>query len=245
MNDSATQISDKSEDRSQQARIPAPVTETIDANHCGNAKKIAHVPPVCLESHQAALQLDSPGNDDLNPMAYGEDEDVQNLSHMPPEPPGSCDRANPGAFRVGGEDDDDGNAVTYGEAVWSHGVTTDAFHVNARLVEEDPEEMIAVAVVPKKRFIYISMGVLGVLFVVVVIVLAVTLSTRSPQSGTTPTPTPAPSASASGGTRNLFTTLAGSHRYFGHMFDITAKADLRVVSMDIHTNSTAEEIIGK
>ena len=63
--------------------------------------------------------------------------------------------------------------MTYGEEVSSHGATTDAFQVvSARLVEEDPEETIAVAVVAKdergnnkKRLIYLSVGVL-VIFVV-------------------------------------------------------------------------------
>jgi hypothetical protein len=86
------------------------------------AKQLAHAPPVYLESDQGAtLQLGSPGNDELIPMvAYGEDEDAQHLSHMPPAPGESSDRASPGAFRVGGQNDDDGNTITFGEEVRSH-----------------------------------------------------------------------------------------------------------------------------
>ena len=101
---------------------------------------------------------------------------------------------------MGGQDNDDGNTIAYGESVWSHGVTTEAFQVSARLVEEGPEETIAVVVVHKKHLIYISIGVFGVIFVVVgLIVVGVTLSsTSSSQPGITPatSPTPAPTTPA-------------------------------------------------
>jgi hypothetical protein len=193
MKDLAPQISSKSEDSSHQARIPAPVISNIDTNHDANANELARAPPV---SDQATLRLGCPGNHDLNPMTSGEDEDVQNLSHMPPEPPES-DRANPGAFRMGGQDDDDGNTITFGEEVRSHGSTTHTFQVSARLVEEDPEDYrrqpvpgveFAVAAVAEgggnnKCRIYI---LIGALLLITGIILAATLSTGSPQPGTTP-----------------------------------------------------------
>ena len=288
MNDSAAKISSKSKDGSEQARIPAPATDNIDTNHDFDAKKLAHAPPVYLESDQATSQLGNPGNHDLNAMtpeekadaktlahappvylesaqatsqlgnpgnhdlnamtpeekanaktlahappvylesdqaklgafrlgdpdngdvhlmASREDEHEQNLFHtIPPEPPES-DRAKPGAFRVGSQDNDDGNTITHRKDA-----SPDIFKVvSARLVEDDPEETIAVAVVHnkryiyieedpevdivvavltkdergnKKRLIYISIGVL-VISVVVAIVLGVTLSPRS-------SPDPAP-----------------------------------------------------
>jgi Leucine-rich repeat (LRR) protein len=145
------------------------------------AKKLdQHTPPVYLESNQAksgALRLGDPDNGDDHPMASRKEEHIQNLFHiMPPEPPEESDRKSPGAFRADGQDNDDG---------------TDGFKVvSARLVNEDPEVDIVVAVVAKdesgnkKRLIYISIGVL-VIFVVVAIVLGVTLSPRS-----SPAPTP-------------------------------------------------------
>ena len=172
-----------------------------------DAKKLAHAPPVYLESDQATFQLGSPGNDDLNPMTYflamtsREDEHVQNHSHMPPDSPDPY-RANPGAFRIGGQDNDDGNTITSEEEARSDGVTSHIiFQVSARLVEDDPEDnrrepipeiSIAVAVAHKKRFMYILMGV-SVISVIVAIVLGVTLSSRSSQSGTTPAPALTPS----------------------------------------------------
>jgi hypothetical protein len=111
MNDSATQISDnKSEDSSQQAIIPAPATETIDANHGGNAKKIAHAPPVYLESHQATLQLGSPGKDDLNAMTPEEKADAKKLAHAPPVYLEST--TNQATFRLGNPGNHDLNPMT-------------------------------------------------------------------------------------------------------------------------------------
>ena len=80
---------------------------------------------------------------------------------MPPDPPES-DRA--GAFRMGGQDNDDENTIP-SEEVRSHGVTMDASQVSARLVEEDSEVDTVVAVLAKdkrgikKRLISISIGV--------------------------------------------------------------------------------------
>ena len=111
------------------------------------------------------------------------------------------DQVNPGAFRIGGQDDDDGNTITCGEEVRSPGATIDAFRVSARLVEEDPEDYrreptpeveIVVAVVDKKRCIYISIFGVSVISVILAIVLGVTLSTTSSQSGATPDLTPVP-----------------------------------------------------
>jgi hypothetical protein len=116
-----------------------------------DAKKLAHAPPVYFEPDQAtpgAFRLSDPNNDDHHPMVSGEDDHVQNLSDMPPEPQES-DRANPGAFRIGGQDNEDGNTVASGEEVRSHGVTTHTLQVSARLVEDDPEVDIVVAVVAK------------------------------------------------------------------------------------------------
>ena len=264
LNNLVAQFSSKSEDRSQQARIPAPAIDNIDTNHDIDAKKVAHAPPVCLECDHSTLRLGNLGNEDLNPMTSGKQADTKKFFHAPqtkkalpiddrksptngsdelpiddckipngrdetilqqkkriagrsrakkifpadsynstggagdgnpanddlntmtPEEKADAkklahtppiylesDQANPGAFRVGGQDNNDGNTITYGEEVSSHGATTDAFQVvSARLVEEDPEETIAVAVVAKdergnnkKRLIYLSVGVL-VIFVV-------------------------------------------------------------------------------
>ena len=71
---------------------------------------------------------------------------------------------------------------------------TDGFQINVRLVKEDPEERIVVAVIAegeggsRKRLVYILIGI----SVILAIVLGVTLTTRSSQSGTTPSPTSAP-----------------------------------------------------
>ena len=182
MDDSAAQISSKIEDSSQQARIPAPATDNIDTNHDIDAKKLAHAPAVYVESDQAASRLGNPGNHDWNAMTPEEKADAKKLAHAPPfyvEP----DQANPGAFRVGGQDNDDGHTITSEGEVRSHGVTAHTFQVSARLVEEDPELDIVVAVLAKdnkKRLIYISIGVLGI-SVVLATVLGVTLS---------PAPTP-------------------------------------------------------
>ena len=169
-----------------------------------DAKKLAHAPPIYIESDQAnpgALRLSDPDNDDGHPMTSGQNEHVQNLSHMPPEPPDS-DRVNPEESRIGGQDNDDGNTITSEEEARSDGVTSHIiFQVSTRLVEDDPEDnrrepipeiSIAVAVAHKKRFMYILMGV-SVISVIVAIVLGVTLSSRSSQSGTTPAPALTPS----------------------------------------------------
>jgi len=84
MDDLAAQISNKSEDSSQQARIPAPATHNIDTNHDVDAKKLAHAPSVDLESDQSTLQLGNPpGNEDLNPMTSGEQADAKKFFHKP------------------------------------------------------------------------------------------------------------------------------------------------------------------
>ena len=139
-----------------------------------------------------------PDKDNLHLMTYGRDADVSELPHtMPPESRES-DQAHPGAFRVGGQDNDDENKViltnqqvTYGDEVKPIGTTTtDTFQVNAHLVEEDPEEnIVLVAVVAedeggnKKCLIHILMGAL-VILLMVAIVLGVTLSTRSTSAPT-------------------------------------------------------------
>jgi hypothetical protein len=52
-----------------------------------------------------------PDKDNLHLMTYGRDADVSELPHtMPPESRES-DQAHPGAFRVGGQDNDDENKV--------------------------------------------------------------------------------------------------------------------------------------
>ena len=93
---------------------------------------------------------------------------------------------------MGGQDNDDGNTMTSGEEVSSHGATTDT------TVEEDSEVDIVVAVAAedergnnaedergnKKRLIYISIGVL-VISVVVALALGVTLPAR-PSAAPTP-----------------------------------------------------------
>ena len=84
MDDSAAQISSKIEDSSQQARIPAPAIDNIDTNHDIDAKKVAHAPPVYVESDQATFQFGSPANDDLNHMTSEEKADAKKLAHAPP-----------------------------------------------------------------------------------------------------------------------------------------------------------------
>ena len=161
-----------------------------------DAKKLAHAPPVHLESDQATLRSSTPGNAELNPVTHGED--APNTAQLLPEPRAS-ERANPGAFRIGGQDNDDGNTVTYGEEGRSHSTTTDVFQITACLVEEDPEEKIVVAVVAeneggsKKLLIYIVIGIF-VISVIVATVLGVTLPTRSSQSGTPSFPTSIPTS---------------------------------------------------
>jgi hypothetical protein len=84
MNDLAAQISSKSEDRSQRARTPAPVTDNIDTNHYVDAKKLTHGPPAYLESDRAASQLGNHGNHDLNPMTSEKKAGAKKLAHAPP-----------------------------------------------------------------------------------------------------------------------------------------------------------------
>ena len=111
INDLAAQISSKSEDRSQQARIPAPATDNLNTIHDVDAKKLAHAPPVYLESDQAASRLPNPGNHDWNPMTPEEKADAKKLAHAPSiyfEP----DQAKPGALRLGDPDNDDHLPVT-------------------------------------------------------------------------------------------------------------------------------------
>ena len=174
---------------------------SMTAEEKADAKKLAHAPPVYLESDQAAPRLGNPGNDDFHPMAHGEEADVQtNLPHLPPDPRKS-DRAIPGAFRVGDQENDDSNIIASVEEVRDHGLTTDAFQVSARLVLEDAEDYrrestteanIAVAVVVeagggnRKRLMYILIGAL-----VNGVVVASVLATRSPQPGATVAQAPA------------------------------------------------------
>ena len=106
MSDLTPKTSSKGEaSRQQEARIPAPATGNIDTNHDVDAKKLAHAPPENLECDQETLRrLGNPGNEDIrHNMNSGEDGHVQNMLHVPPEPRES-DRANPGAFRIGGQD---------------------------------------------------------------------------------------------------------------------------------------------
>ena len=183
-----------------QARLPAPATGNIATNHDVGAKKFAHAPPIHLESDQATPRLADPHDDNLNPMTYG-GKDVHNMwrrrcTEYAPKPQES-ERAKPGALRMGGQNNDDGNTVTFGEAVRSHCTTIDAFRVSARLVEEDLEERIGVAVLAKdeggnkKLLMHILIGI-SVIFVIVAIVLGVTLTTISFRSGTPLSRTPAP-----------------------------------------------------
>jgi Leucine-rich repeat (LRR) protein len=170
MNDLARKIISKSKvSTSQQARIPAP--GNIDTNHDVDAKNLASAPPL------------DPDNDGFHPMTYGEAEDVQNLSHLPPNSRES-DRASPGAFRMGGQDNDDGNTATYGKEVRSCGTTTYyAFQVTGHLVEENPEESSREQGGNNKHLKYILIAV-SVISVIVAIVLVATLSARPSQSGT-------------------------------------------------------------
>ena len=94
------------------------------------------------------------------------------LLHLQPE----SDRANSGTFRVGGQDNDGGHTITSEGEARSDVVITHTFQVSTRLVEEDPEVDIVVALLAKdnkKRLIYISIGVLGI-SVIVATVLGVT-----------------------------------------------------------------------
>ena len=77
MNDLAAQNSSKSEDRSQQARIPAPDIDNIDTNHYVDAKKLTHAPPAYLESGQSTFRLGNPDKEDLNLMPSGEQADAK------------------------------------------------------------------------------------------------------------------------------------------------------------------------
>ena len=84
MNDLAAQISNKSEDSSQQARIPAPATHNIGTTHDVDAQKLAHAPSVDLESDHSTLRLGNPpGNEDLNPKTSGEQADEKKFFHKP------------------------------------------------------------------------------------------------------------------------------------------------------------------
>ena len=88
-----------------------------------------------------------PDKDDIHLMTYGKDADVSKLPHMPSESRES-NQTNPGAFQVGGQDNDVGKSITDGEEVRSlHATTNDAFKVSVRPVEEDQEEKIAVVAV--------------------------------------------------------------------------------------------------
>jgi hypothetical protein len=164
-----------------------------------DAKKLAHAPPVHLESDKATRpQLGD--NADLNPISHGE---TQNLAHTPPVHLES-NQAIPGAFRLGGPENDDSNTITYGDEVRSQASTL-AYQVSARLVEEDeyhrrdpiPEVEVAVAVAVsgrddvavsrRKRFMYISVAVL-VIVVVVATVVGVSLSNRTPSDPTRSVP---------------------------------------------------------
>ena len=76
-----------------------------------------HAPPVATTfriwpSKIGAFRLGDPNNKDGHPTTSGENEGVQNLSHMPPEPRKS-DTANPWAFRLSGQDNDDGNTLLF------------------------------------------------------------------------------------------------------------------------------------
>ena len=46
-------------------------------------------------------------------------------------------------------------------------------------------------------------------------------------------------------TKRFFTTLNYTHNYYGHMFDMTAKKDIKVVGLQIHLDSGQTESIGK
>ena len=71
-----------------------------------DAKKLAHAPPIHLESDQATLRLGNPDNDNLNPITSVEKTYAKKLAHAPPVDLES-DQANPGVFRIGGQDNDD------------------------------------------------------------------------------------------------------------------------------------------
>ena len=118
-------------------------------------------------------------------------------------------------------------------------MTTDIFQVNARLytnsiarlVEEDPEVNIGVAVVAedeagrRKRLVYISSGI----SVILAIVLGVTLTTGSSQSGTTPsptsTPTPAPANTSSNNSSNHSSNHRSSKRFYDCIDSIVQCSD--------------------
>jgi hypothetical protein len=115
-------------------------------------------------------------------------------------------QTSPGAFRIGGKDNDDESSFMNGEKVKQQ--ETPVYEVNARLVEENedpenpehyiferiPEAEFAVAVATedegrkRKRLLYIAIGI-SVISVIVGTILGMTLSTgstSSPLAGTTP-----------------------------------------------------------
>ena len=106
----AAKISSKTEDSGQEARIPAPDTGNRNTNQDVDAKKLAHAPPVHLESdHQATPRVGNPGDDDLNAMTSEEKAAAKKLAHAPPVHVEPDLQATP---RVGNPGIDDLNAMT-------------------------------------------------------------------------------------------------------------------------------------
>jgi hypothetical protein len=69
-----------------------------------------------------------------NPISYGE---AKHLAHAPPLYLES-NQATPGAFRLGGPENDDSSTITYGEEIRRQ-ASTQTYQVNARLVEENKD----------------------------------------------------------------------------------------------------------
>lgn len=111
----------------------------------------------------------------------------------------------------------------------------------------------------KRRRFYIFAAVLVVAVVAIAVGISLAVSAGGPGDSPGETDSPgsavpslAPSSSAFPSfaptpqeTETIFTTLESTHQFFGHMFDITAKQDLSVVGLEIHTSATTTIPIGK
>lgn len=105
----------------------------------------------------------------------------------------------------------------------------------------------------RRRCCYILTAFAAAIVIAVVVTIAVTVILRR-ESPLSPDlqPTTPPSLETkppSQETKTLFTTLNSTHSYFGHMFDLTAKNDLKVVSfkinMDLFDHEDNIEVWGK
>jgi len=96
----------------------------------------------------------------------------------------------------------------------------------------------------KKRRLYLILAAV-VVIVAIIVGLVVVLSRDHDAGGGNGVGLDVDSNETTLETKKFFTTLNYTHCFFGHMFDITARKNLRVVGMAVHLKSNTTNAIGK